>query len=277
MAAPALSARRLVALLALTAVALMTIDARSTGPFASMRSAALTVTAPVRDLAGWAVRPVADAWQGAVHYDDLAAENDELRRELAELEGRVASIEETEAELAALREATDVDYLEQVPRLAATVVTDRTNGLERIIEIDRGTDDGVRVGMPIVVGDGLVGRVELAAGGRSEVLLISDGRLQVGVVAPRTRALGIAAGQGPGEELSLDLEEGGDLRSGDRLETSGLDRSIYPGGIPVGRAVVADGRVTMEPLADLDRLVFVTVLLTATDEVDEAATDEVDG
>ncbi len=67
----------------------MTIDARGFGPFRAVRSAATTVTQPARDLAGWVISPVADTWQGAVHYDDLAEENDELRRRIAELEGRI--------------------------------------------------------------------------------------------------------------------------------------------------------------------------------------------
>ncbi len=154
--------------------------------------------------------------------------------------------------------------MEGLEQVTATVVADRSTGLERIIEINRGSDHGLGVGMPVVVATGMVGRVELTTGSHAEVLLISDPRFDVGVVSTGTRAIGVVAGGGEGNLLVLDLEEGaaGVVSEGARFETSGLERSIYPRGIPVGRLVVDGGTLALEPFADLERLAFVTVLLT---------------
>ena len=245
----------------------MTIDARGGGPFQSARSTAYSVTQPVRTAIGFALSPIADLWQGAVHYDDLAEENDELRQRVAELEGQVAGLPDVQGELDELRLATEVDFVEMFPTVVASVSSDRRTSVERIIEINRGTDHGIAEGMPVVTGEGLVGVVVLATGSRSEVRLISDPRVSVGVVSKGTRAIGVAAGNGDGQDLILDLEEGADavVSSNARFETSGLEGSRYPGGIPVGRLSIDSFGAQLETFADLDRLAFVTVILTGGD------------
>ncbi len=259
-----ISSRRIVLLLVVTAVAMMTIDARGAGPFQSVRGAAYTVTSPLRSVVGFVLSPVADAWQGIVHYDDLAQENDELRQRVAELEGVVDRLPDREAELEELKIGTDIDFVESLPTIAASVTADRRTSVERIIEIDRGSADGVREGMPVVTGDGLVGRIVLVTSGTSQVQLISDPRTSIGVVSKGTRAIGVTTGDGDGIALLVDLEEGATeiVAPGSRFETSGLNSSDYPGGIPVGRLVIENGRTRIEPLADLDRLAFVSVILT---------------
>ncbi len=246
---------------------MMTLDARQTGPFQGVREAAYSVTSPLRSAVGFILSPIGDTWQGIVHYDDLAAENDELRERVAELEGVVDRLPDREAELNELKIGTDIDFVEALPTIAASVTSDRRTSVERIIEIDRGSDDGLREGMPVVTGDGLVGRIILVTGETSQVQLISDPRTSIGVVSRGTRAIGVTTGDGDGVDLRVDLEEGAVdvLAPGVRFETSGLNASDYPGGIPVGRLVIDGVRVRIEPLADLDRLAFVTVILTEED------------
>ncbi len=250
-----------------TAIALMTLDSRSFGPFQGARRLTLTASQPLRDGVAWAASPVVDAWNGAVHYDSLRDENDTLRARVADLEGRVDRLPDTEAELERLLEATDLDYVGDIPRVTGRVVADRRTGLERIIEIELGTDDGIAEGMPVVSGGGLVGRVMMATADRSAVRLISDPRFSVGIVDPATGAVGLATGGGEGQDLVVDLQEASlDLAaSGDRFRTSGFDRSQYPGGIPVGRLEVDEEKDhrTLEPFVDLDQLTFLTVLLVA--------------
>ncbi|MEZ5229284.1 MAG: rod shape-determining protein MreC [Acidimicrobiales bacterium] len=250
-------------LLVVTAVALMTLDARSVGPFNGVREVAYTATQPFRAVIGFVLSPIGSAWNGAVHYDDLQAENAQLRRDLADLEGRVARLPEAERELEQLLEATEIDYVGDIPRVTARVVTDRDTNLERIIEIDRGSDDGCEVDMPIVTGSGLVGRIIAVEGGRSQVQLITDARLHVGVVTATDRATGVTSGAGNGNPLVVDLVDGAIdvVSTGTRFLTSGFDRSRYPGGIPVGRLRIDGDATLLEPIADLDNLGYLTVLL----------------
>lgn len=257
--------RRLVLLLIVTAVALMTIDGRGLGPLDRVRSAALTLTRPARDAAAWAAAPLVDGWRGMVHHDDLEDENARLRARVAELEGRVDRLPDAEAELAQLLRANDLPFAGDLPRITARVATDRRTGLERVVEIDKGADDGLRSGMPVVTGAGLVGRLELVTPSRSVVQLLNQPTVNVGVRSS-SGLVGVARGDGAGRPLVLELAPSQDLdpRPGQRYQTTGSDGSTYPPGVPVGRIdAVADdgGELRLEPLADLEGLHYLSVLL----------------
>lgn len=260
-----MTTRRLLGLLVVTAIALMTIDTRGSGPFASARSAAFSVTEPLRSVVAGAVRPVSATWNGAVHYDDVVDENERLRADVARLEGEVARLPDVEADLAALREATGLTIDDAVPRLTAKIVSDRDTGIERIIEIDRGSEDGVVVGMPVVVGSGLVGRVLEVSDQRSILRLVSDPRFQVGVNGVISGETALASGDGDGRPLRVEIQAQGlpDVADGERFETNAFSER-FPPDIPVGvfRFDAATNTATLEPFVDLDSLVFVTVLLT---------------
>src|SRR5690606_23118816 len=95
------------------------------------------------------------------------------------------------------------------------------------IEIDKGSDDGIRYGMPVVNGAGLVGRVVQAAGSTSTVQLITDPDFRVGVRLVPGGTPGTARGSGRGEPLVVDtaLEPGTPIPDDAVLTTSGADRS----------------------------------------------------
>jgi rod shape-determining protein MreC len=264
-AAPSIPSRRLVVLLVITAVALMTVDVRGFAPLDRAREVTLSATRPPRDLARWAATPVLDTWRGAVHYDDLVAENAALRDRIAELEGAIDRAPDAEAELAELLRATDIGFSGDIPRLTARVTTDRETGLERLVEIDKGSDHGLRAEMPVVTGTGLVGRLELVTPRRSVVRLITQPQFNVGVRS-RNGAVGVAQGDGTGQALALELSQSRSVpvRPGQRFETTAFERSVFPPGLPVGRLVGDpddDEGLRLEPLADLDRLGYLSVLL----------------
>lgn len=241
----------------------MTLDARSVGPFSAVRELVFAGTQPLRSTVDIAVSPMVDAWNGAVHYDEVERENAQLRARVVELEGRIERLPDVEAELRSLLAATDIDDPADVPKVTARVVSDRDTNLERIVEIDAGSDDGLEVGHPVVTGAGLVGRLIAVEASRSQVQLITDPRMNVGLINPQSRAAGVSSGDGTGQDLVLDLVDGAveSVSQGSRFETSGFDRSRYPGGIPVGRLRIEGDATFLQTSADLDRLGYVTILV----------------
>ncbi len=268
MASPrGLTTRRMLALLVVTALALMTIDTRGSGPFGSARSAAFAATEPFRSFVTALVRPAGEAWNGTIHYEAVVEENERLRADVARLEGEVARLPDIEADFAALREATGLAIDEVIPRLTARIVSDRDTGIERIIEIDRGSADGVVPGMPVVVGSGLVGRVlDVYGDHRSTLRLVSDPRFQVGVSGVSSGETALASGDGDGRPLRVEVQAQGlvDITEGERFETNAFSER-FPPDVPVGTFSfdAASNTATLEPFVDLESLVFVTVLLTA--------------
>ncbi len=255
--------RRVVGLLLVTAMSLIALDGGGFGPISGIREAGQSATAPVRDAVDWGTNPFADAWQGVTSYDEVQAENEELRRTIAELEGQVGEVGDLQAELSELRNVTGLSFASELPILAARVVDDRRGVLERVITLDQGEDDGVVVGMPVVTGAGLIGRVTDTTGANSTVRLISDARIAVGVVSHSSGASGVAKGNGEGEALLVDIfaSELGQLEGGERFVTSGVDGGLYPPGIPVGELSL-DGIPHLVSYGDLDTLGFVSVIMT---------------
>jgi rod shape-determining protein MreC len=261
-----MTTRRLLILLMVTALVLMTIDTRGSGPFGSARSAAFAATAPFRSFVAAVAQPVSATWNGAVHYDDVTEENERLRADVARLEGEVARLPDVEADLAALKEATGLTVDSSVPRLTAKIVSDRDTAVERIIEIDRGSADGVRVGMPVVVGSGLVGQVlDVYGDHRSTLRLVSDPRFDVGVSGVVSGETGVASGDGDDRPLRVEIQAQAlsEVSEGERFETNAFSER-FPPDIPVGEFHLdnASQVATLEPFVDLETLVFVTVLLT---------------
>lgn len=135
------------------------------------------------------------------------------------------------------------------------------------ITLDQGDGAGLRSGLPVVDAAGLVGQVSRVYPGSSEVTLISNPEQLTPVFVERTGQRGLAAGSGHGRLELRYMPSQTDIRPGDRLLTSGIDR-VYPAGIPVARVSRVSRsqsspylRVECLPLSGLDRSRAVLVLI----------------
>ncbi|MGE5319666.1 MAG: rod shape-determining protein MreC [Hyphomicrobiaceae bacterium] len=135
------------------------------------------------------------------------------------------------------------------------------------LTLDQGGGVGLRSGLPVVDADGLVGQLTRVYPGSSEVTLVSSTEQLTPVVVERTGQRGLAAGSGRGQMELRYMPAQTDLRPGDRLLTSGIDR-VYPAGIPVATITHVSRsqsspylRVDCLPAAGLDRSRGVLVLI----------------
>ncbi|HUX29046.1 MAG TPA: rod shape-determining protein MreC [Thiobacillus sp.] len=135
------------------------------------------------------------------------------------------------------------------------------------ITLDQGGGAGLRRGLPVVDASGLVGQVSRVYPGSSEVMLVSSPQQLTPVLVERTGQRGLAAGNGHSRMELRYMPAQTDIRPGDRLLTSGIDR-VYPAGIPVARVSRVSRsqsspylRVESLPLAGLDRSRAVLVLI----------------
>ncbi len=259
------------ALLVVTAIALLTLDARgSGGVLDTARGAAQEVLGPVRRFGDWVTGPIRNAWQGLIGFDELETENAQLRGELAQARAsvlRVGELERDRQELLALLDARDV--VRAIPRVTARVIDAPVSNFERTILLDRGSRDGIRQGMPVESGDGLIGRVVEVNPSWASVELLTDPNFDVGVRIVRSGDGGLASGLGPRRELDVSyIELETVVIPGETVVTSGFEGSTFPAGMLVGTvtdvepdAVRGAQRVTVHPAADLERLRWVQVLL----------------
>jgi rod shape-determining protein MreC len=204
-----------------------------------------------------------------------AAADPRSREELLRLQARV---HELEAENKSLKEFRGL-RLEEKARgakavLASILARDRAWPERRSVLLDRGTDDGLRRGMPVVAGGSLAGFVVEAGPACSRVQLLDDpaprGEARVGVQVLRTGVAkaeeGVLFGESRGV-LLVKMLHAGAVKAGDIVVTSASDASV-PAGLLVGvvASVEEDRRLqqataTVEPSADLAALRSLVVLV----------------
>lgn len=193
--------RRAIVLLALTAVILLTLDLQGSPTTSAVRSAFGVVFRPIEGVTRVVTRPVSNAWYGITNYDDVDSENRLLREKIAQQEGAAV------AAAASVRLSQELLALNGLPTLAginsvtAQVIGDSPSNYSQNVEINQGSESGIRVGMPVLNAAGLVGRVTRVFADRAVVMLISDPEyaLSVKVVStPRTTSSAIL----PSEDLA---------------------------------------------------------------------------
>jgi rod shape-determining protein MreC len=173
--------RRIIVLLLLTAVLLLTLDLRGNAVFDTARGAFRSALRPFETAAQVATQPVIDAWRGITRYDELVSENQRLQEQVdaqrgAEIAARNAII--LNQQLLALNQ---LESLAQYPTVTASIVGESPSNLDQVVEIDRGSEHGVDVGMAVVNEAGLVGRVTRVFRNSSLVMLVTDPRYWVEV------------------------------------------------------------------------------------------------
>lgn len=256
--------------LVLASVTLVVVGLRDVPVVRDLREGASTVVSPIEDAVGTVTSPIRNAWHGVTDYDELQRENDRLRSELAEGESSTIGRSDAEQQLADLSASLNLPFAGDVPKVTARVVAGPRSNFSQALEIDRGTADGLVVGMPVTTGGGLVGRIEQVTAHSARVEVVTDADFRVGVRLATTGALGTASGRGREEALTVDssISPTTGVDDGTGVVTSGVDRSTFPPGIPVG--TVSDSRLgpgglslelVVAPLVDVDQLSYVTVLL----------------
>jgi rod shape-determining protein MreC len=231
-----------------------------------IESGASKVFKPFRDLFNW----VGDAF-------DANSENKKLKKELAQARTELAQARTATRENEQLRKLVGLhkepDFPENTDPVTARVIARSSNDWSSTIQINKGTDDGVREDQPVITGDGLVGKIEQASGGTATVELITDGESAVSAAIVPDGASGVVRTPvGDPEDLQLDfVRKSAGIRKGQTVITSGFKtgrlESLYPRGIPIGtvRAVDRDEletyqRVHVDPFADFRRIDLVQVL-----------------
>lgn len=200
----------------------------------------------------------------------------QLRERIGELEVQLAR---GQIELIQLREAAS-DYdrlvnllsytttLDNQEFLTADVIAVDQTGIARSIVINRGTRDGVAVGMPVTTDLGLVGRIIAVSANAANVQLITDENSSVSSRLQTTRADGSILGQASGvlRLTFVNLDE--DILQGDLVITSGLGGN-FPPDIVVGQVTSVRQfefelfqEAQVRSLIDFDTLELVLVIIS---------------
>jgi cell shape-determining protein MreC len=180
-AEPAIGRRRLLVLFVVTALALLTFDRRGNSVIDSGRRVLGEALSPVQAVLRTVSSPLGNAWKGITDYDDLERENAELRDQIDAAVGAAAAAEAVIYENNELRADLGLPTLQQIPRVAAEVISGSPSNFDLTITINQGANRGIKVGNPVITSAGLVGRVTKVTRNTATVRLINDPELSVSV------------------------------------------------------------------------------------------------
>ena len=177
--------------------------------------------------------------------------NQDLRAQIGEMQ-RVQSL---------------VEFRETSPSnlLVARIIGSGGNDQSRVVFLDKGREDGVRPNMGVITPDGVVGKVQRAFEGSSQVLLITDEESGVGALLENSRIHGVLRGQNSSRlKLNYVLNDE-KVQVGERLFTSGEDK-VFPKGLPIGTVIETAPaqdfkKIIVEPSARIDRLENVLIVI----------------
>lgn len=180
---------------------------------------------------------VEKTWDGYVSLINVRRENERLRHEIKELSSRIAAGDEAMLENRRLDHLLEMKETITFPSLGVTVVGEDVSSWFHTLVIDRGASNGLRVGMPVVAADGVVGQVVKVAAESSRVLLLTDHASGIAATIQRSRARGVVKGKGEGLcSLEFTTREE-DVKVGDLVVTSGIG-GVYPKGLPIGEVTM---------------------------------------
>ncbi len=261
----------LAALLAATAT-VVTMDFRENpgGPLHRAQDVAISVVAPMQEGIGQVFGPVGDFLSDLGNIGGLKEENARLETEVERMTAQQRRVPEIIRENERLKELVDVKDKDwtQGRTLAVRVIGDGPSNYEWTRFINKGSADGIKENMSVVSAQGLVGRTFFVAENYSKVLLLIDPQHSVGARLTGSSETGVVAGRSL-EDLRMDLiNPDVEIKEGESVVTSGYDKGIYPGGIPIGRVTevmkTPDGlskSARVEPVVGFTALDTMLVLL----------------
>jgi len=224
---------------------------------------------PVEKAIGWTVTGALDMWNGYVALRGA-------RERAADLSRQVRALELERQQLLAFRAEAErlqrlLSFAESFPErstVGARIIGIRLGAAGRqLLTIDRGSDDGLAPMMPVVVAEGVVGRLHAVADHSADVIVLTDLNSSIAVRVERTRARANVRGLGKPDLCRLDYAlRTEDMIEGDSLVTSGTD-GVFPRGLPVGKVTQLERRghglfqdARVVPAVDVTRLEEVLVL-----------------
>jgi rod shape-determining protein MreC len=182
-------------------------------------------------------------WDGYISLVGTKKENKKLAEENAKLNAGLIELEEVKKENERLKSLLNYSETFTAPTVTARVVANDPRAEFKSLIIDRGKSDGVKVPMPVMGPQGVVGRVGRVYHNTSQVLLLNDPNSAADVIVQRSRARGVLVGAISHTELKSGfyltrmeyLRGTSDVKEGDVVVTSGLDQ-VFPAGLPIGTA-----------------------------------------
>jgi rod shape-determining protein MreC len=216
-------------------------------------------------------RPLFQVTNRIDRLGERETEIEALRQENRALRDQIILLGEARIDNETLRR--QLNFKSAVPNfqlLSAEVIGHDPNNLLQYLIIDRGATDGIEPSMPVLAGEGLVGRVAKVSANSSQVMLITDPSSSVSALIQRSRATGLVQGYSGSDLIMRYIPQEEAVSPGDIVLTSGLGGNL-PKRLIIGQIASVEHQDVMMfqeakviPSVNLRDLEVVMVLLNFT-------------
>jgi rod shape-determining protein MreC len=280
----------LIAILLVQAIALATQVRRVQDPLRPdgqhvrlVRMWADWMVSPFERAFAWSGHEMRYGWSDYVNLRHVRQQNEDLQKQLAQLRLERAAI--SEDAVAAQRLRTLLGFKQQyiAATVAAQVIGTSGSDQSRLLTLDKGSEDGLKPGMPVITPDGAVGKLRDVFPHTAQLLLLSDPTSGAGVMLQSTRIRAVLHGSATGKLEITNLTQDSRIKPGENVLTTGGDQ-VFPRGLAVGtiESIKNDPEhapytiVTLKPAANLNQLEEVLVVTTTGSALDPKTEQELD-
>lgn len=211
----------------------------------------------------WAVVPVTktiDMVENFQSYSRIYEQNQELRRELRQMQAWKEAALQLEQKNAKLLDLNNVQLDPKYTYVTGVVMADSGSPFRQSVLLNVGSRDGILDGWATMDGIGLVGRISGLGENTARVVLLTDSNSRLPVTIQPSGQRAILSGDNTARPPLEFIESLELVRPGDRVVSSG-DGGVFPSGLVIGQvALGADRRLRVVLAADYERLDYLRVL-----------------
>ena len=227
----------------------------------------VAVSTPFELLSHGAGLRVRHVWSNYIDLRHARQENRDLQSEIARLRQEQAAFAEDAQQGRRLQAMLEFRQHYIATTVAAQIIGTSGTDRSRMVTIDKGYNDGLRMDQAVITPDGIVGKLREVFPNTAELLLINDPTAGAGVIFESSRIRGIVHGNASGKVQITNLTADSRIKPGEHVITSGGDQ-VFPRGLPVGvvESIAPDPdhqpftAINIKPAADLLRLEEVLVV-----------------
>jgi rod shape-determining protein MreC len=244
----------------------ITMSSRNVLPVNSVERLALSIISPLFRATNTTLQFTQDVWTRYFLAVQAVRENKVLRTRLAQTTELINQCKELELENARLKKLVDFTDSVQDTYVAARIIARDPSPWFQTVTIDKGMNDGLKKGSPVLVSEGVVGQLIEVSGTFARVLLIIDRNSSVDALVQNTRVRGIIQGNNEKECFFVYTLRKDEVKKGELIVTSGLDQ-VFPKGLVVGKVLNVTKTqshlfqdITVETSVDFEKIEEVLVL-----------------
>ncbi len=243
----------------------ITMTSRESLPVSGLERVAISLTSPFQLMVAKTMNFTESVWKTYFMTVLAAKENVELKVQLSKTMEIKNRYEELEQENFRLKKF--VNFTNSVPDtyIAAQVIARDPSPWFKTITIDKGENDGLSKGSPVLVSEGIVGQIIKVSKNYSQVLLITDRNSAVDALVQNTRVRGMVKGNNENKCSFIYALRKDEIKAGEMIVSSGLDQ-VFPKGLKIGRVLDVKNvhfqlfqDIILETSVDFDKLEDVLV------------------